>query len=57
MLYRNDNIIIKDEEIKGTIEDLREMMDPSAGCVDPYYIINTIKQTYNADIDEMEAIR
>lgn len=24
MLYRNDNIIIKDEEIKGTLEDLRE---------------------------------
>ena len=32
------------------------MMDPSAGCVDPYYIINTIKQTYGADIDEMEAL-
>lgn len=24
MIYKNDNIIIKDEEIKGTIEDLRE---------------------------------
>lgn len=47
----------KEIEKNYTLKDWREMMDPGAGCVDPYYIINTIKQTYNADIDEMEAIR
>lgn len=47
----------KEIEKNYTLKDWREMMDPSAGRVDPYYIINTIKQTYNADIDEMEAIR
>lgn len=46
----------KEIEKNYTLKDWREMMDPSAGCVDPYYIINTIKQTYGADIDEMEAL-
>ena len=46
----------KEIEKNYTLKDWREMMDPSAACIDPYYIINTIKQTFNADIDEMEAI-
>ena len=46
----------KEIEKSYTLKDWREMMDPGAGCVDPYYIINTIKQTYGADIDEMEAL-
>lgn len=46
----------KEIEKNYTLKDWREMMDPSAACVDPYYIINTIKQTFGADIDEMEAI-
>lgn len=53
----NEYIKAKEIEKNYTLKDWREMMDPSANCVDPYYIINTIKQTYNADIDEMEAIR
>lgn len=52
----NEYIKAKEIEKNYTLKDWREMMDPSANCVDPYYIINTIKQTYNADIDEMEAI-
>lgn len=47
----------KEIEKNYTLKDWREMMDPSAGCVDPYYIINTIKQTFGADIDEMEVLR
>ena len=47
----------KEIEKNYTLKDWREMMDPGAGCVDPYYIINTIRQTFGADIDEMEAIR
>lgn len=39
-----------------TLKDWREMITPSADGVDPYYIINTIKQTYGANIDESEAI-
>lgn len=47
----------KEIEKNYTLKNWREMMDPSADCVDPYYIINTIKQTYNADIDKMEALK
>lgn len=46
----------KEIEKNYKLKDWREMMDPCGECVDPYYIINTIKQTYNADIDEMEAL-
>lgn len=53
----DEYIKAKEIEKNYTLKDWREMMDPSADCVDPYYIINTIKQTFNADIDNMEALK
>lgn len=46
-----------EEEENYTLKDYRKMIRPSAEGIDPYYIINNIKQTFGADIEEMEALK
>lgn len=46
-----------EEEENYTLKDYKKMMRISADAVDPYYIINNIKQTFGADIEEMEALK
>lgn len=40
-----------------TLKDYKKMIRPSSEGIDPYHMINNIKQTFGADIEEMEAIR
>lgn len=46
-----------EEEENYTLKDYKKMIRVSSDSIDPYYIINTIKQTFDADIEEMEAIK
>lgn len=46
-----------EEEANYTLKDYKKMIKPSAEGIDPYYIINNIKQTFGADIEEMEALK
>ena len=46
-----------EEEENYTLKDYKKMINISSDAVDPYYIINNIKQTFGADIEEMEALR
>lgn len=46
-----------EEEENYTLKDYRKMIRPSADATDPYYIINNIKQTFGADIEELEALK
>ena len=46
-----------EEEEKYTLKDYKKMIKTSSDTTDPYYIINNIKQTFGADIEEMEALK
>lgn len=46
-----------EEEGNYTLKDYKKMIKTSSDTTDPYYIINNIKQTFGADIEEMEALR
>ena len=46
-----------EEEENYTLKDYRKMIRVSADAIDPYDIINNIKQTFGADIEEMEATK
>ena len=46
-----------EEEENYTLKDYKKMIRVSANAIDAYYMINNIKQTFNADIEEMEVIR
>lgn len=46
-----------EEEGNYTLKDYKKMIKISSDAIDPYYIINSIKQTFGADIEEMEAIK
>ena len=46
-----------EEEENYTLKDYKKMISVSADTIDPYDIINNIKRTFNADIEELEAIK
>ena len=46
-----------EEEENYTLKDYKKMIRPSAEGIDAYYIINNIKQTFGADIEELEVIK
>lgn len=46
-----------EEEENYTLKDYKKMIKISSDATDSYYIINNIKQTFDADIEEMEALR
>ena len=46
-----------EEEESYTLKDYKKMIRVSADATDPYYIINNIKKTFDADIEEMEALK
>lgn len=46
-----------EEEENYTLKDYKKMIRVSADAIDPYYIINNIKKTFGADIEDMETIK
>lgn len=46
-----------EEEENYTLKDYKKMIIVSADTINPYDIINNIKQTFGADIEEMEALK
>lgn len=46
-----------EEEENYTLKDYKKMIRVSADAVDSYDIINNIKETFNADIEELEAMK
>ena len=46
-----------EEEENYTLKDYKKMIRLSEDGIDPYDIINNIKRTFNADIEELEAIK
>ena len=46
-----------EEEENYTLKDYKKMIKINSNTIDPYYIISTIKQTFGADIEELEAIK
>lgn len=46
-----------EEEKNYTLKDYKKMIRVNSDSIDPYYIINNIKKTFGADIEEMEAIK
>lgn len=46
-----------EEEENYTLKDYKKMIRSSADGIDPYCIINNIRNTFNKDIEEMEALK